>query len=266
MNPPRVLLTRPAGRNETLSAALAGQGFSSLILPALHLQPRLLAEGEWQNPSDFDLIMFVSSSAVNFYAAALQERGLSWPAGVLLGAVGFATAACLRAQPGVAPQDVLHPADPDSLQDSEALWAVIEPVLDRIGRVLIVRGHSGREWFGQRLENQGVQVQRLAIYERSATVWTPEQGHALKSSLQVAPLAVLLSSSQSADAVFANVQRLALMEEWVQCAYVVIHPRIQEHLQSLLLQAGIPTPPMVKRCTPDDDDIVAALMAVLSRD
>lgn len=266
MNLPCVLLTRPAGRNETLSVTLAAQGFSSLVFPALTLEAQSISEAQWQDPADFDLVLFVSSSAVNFYFAALRARAQAWPSGVLLAAVGSATAACLRAQDGVSPQDVLHPEGANSLQDSEALWAVLEPRLGGLKRVLIVRGHSGREWLGQRFEDHGVQVQRLAIYQRSAAYWTPEQGHQIRDSLQSGPLAVLLSSSQSADAVFANVQRLGLMDVWARCTYVVIHPRIQEHLQSLLLQAGIATPPMVKRCTPDDDDIVAALMAVLSRD
>ena len=266
MNLPCVLLTRPAGRNETLSAALAAQGFSSLVLPALSLEAQNLSEAQWQDPKDFDLVLFVSSSAVNFYFAALQARGQSWPDKVLLAAVGFATAACLRAQPGVSPDAVLHPESVDSLQDSEALWTVLEPRLAQLERVLIVRGHSGREWLGQQLENHGIEVQRLAIYQRSPAQWSAEQGCQIRDSLQAGRLAVLLSSSQSADAVFANVQSLGLQDVWAQCAYVVIHPRIEEHLQSLLLQAGIAAPPMVKRCTPDDDDIVAALMAVLSRD
>ncbi|MGG5142190.1 uroporphyrinogen-III synthase [Alcaligenes ammonioxydans] len=266
MNLPCALLTRPAGRNETLSAALAAQGFSSLVLPALSLEPQDLSETQWQDPKDFDLVLFVSSSAVKFYFAALQARGQNWPDKVLLAAVGFATAACLRAQPGVSPEAVLHPAGVDSLQDSEALWAVLEPRLAQLERVLIVRGHSGREWLGQQLENHGIQVQRLAIYQRSPAKWSMQQGRQIRDSLQAGRLAVLLSSSQSADAVFANVQSLGLTDVWSQCAYVVIHPRIEEHLQSLLLQAGITAPPMVKRCTPDDDDIVAAMMAVLSRD
>lgn len=266
MNLPCALLTRPAGRNETLSAALAAQGFSSLVLPALSLEPQDLSETQWQDPKDFDLVLFVSSSAVKFYFAALQARGQNWPDKVLLAAVGFATAACLRAQPGVSPEAVLHPEGVDSLQDSEALWAVLEPRLAQLERVLIVRGHSGREWLGQQLENHGIQVQRLAIYQRSPAKWSMQQGRQIRDSLQAGRLAVLLSSSQSADAVFANVQSLGLTDVWSQCAYVVIHPRIEEHLQSLLLQAGITAPPMVKRCTPDDDDIVAAMMAVLSRD
>lgn len=266
MNLPCALLTRPAGRNETLSAALAAQGFSSLVLPALSLEPQDLSETQWQDPKDFDLVLFVSSSAVKFYFAALQARGQNWPDKVLLAAVGFATAACLRAQPGVSPEAVLHPEGVDSLQDSEALWAVLEPRLAQLERVLIVRGHSGREWLGQQLENHGIQVQRLAIYQRSPAKWSVQQGRQIRGSLQAGRLAVLLSSSQSADAVFANVQSLGLTDVWSQCAYVVIHPRIEEHLQSLLLQAGITAPPMVKRCTPDDDDIVAAMMAVLSRD
>lgn len=266
MNLPCVLLTRPAGRNETLSAALAVQGFSSLVLPALSLQAQNLSEEQWQDPNDFDLVLFVSSSAVNFYFAALQARGRSWPNNVLLAAVGLATATRLRAQPGVSSQAVLHPESADSLQDSEALWTVMEPRLTQIKRVLIVRGHNGREWLGQQLESRGIQVQRLAIYQRSPAQWSVEQGLQIRTSLQTGRLAVLLSSSQSADAVFANVQSLGLMDVWARCAYVVIHPRIEEHLQSLLLQAGITAPPVVKRCTPDDDDIVAALMAVLSRD
>jgi uroporphyrinogen-III synthase len=187
MNLPCVLLTRPAGRNETLSAALAVQGFSSLVLPALSLQAQNLSEEQWQDPNDFDLVLFVSSSAVNFYFAALQARGRSWPNNVLLAAVGLATATRLRTQPGVCSEAVLHPESADSLQDSEALWTVLEPRLAQLERVLIVRGHNGREWLGQQLEKRGIQVQRLAIYQRSPAQWSVEQGRQIRASFAGRP-------------------------------------------------------------------------------
>ncbi|WP_341669512.1 uroporphyrinogen-III synthase [Alcaligenes sp. SDU_A2] len=262
---PQVVLTRPAGRNEPLAAALAAQGFSSLVLPALELQPLDLSAANWQDPADFDLVMFVSGNAAAFYFSALRARGLCWPAGVRLGAVGAATARALVAQPGVPADLVLQPADPASLQDSEALWPQIKALLPQVRRVLIVRGHIGREWLGTRLEQSGVQVSRLAVYRRCPQVWSTEQAQRVQQALEQFPL-VLLSSSESVDAILANVQRLGLQALWGRCRYVVIHPRIHEHLLSRLAQAGIDAHPVVKRCTPDDDAIVAAMIAVLSRD
>src|SRR5690606_4738506 len=114
-------------------------------------------------------------------------------------------AACLRAQPGVSPEAVLHPAGVDSLQDSEALWAVLEPRLAQLERDLIVRGHSGREWLGQQLENHGIQVQRLAICQSGPAKWSMPQSGQIRDSLNAGRLAVLLSSPPSGDAVFAIV-------------------------------------------------------------
>ncbi|WP_394060092.1 uroporphyrinogen-III synthase [Alcaligenes sp. WGS1538] len=263
---PKAVLTRPAGRNETLAAALAAQGFSSLVLPALELLPLDLSGERWQDPADYDLLMFVSGNAAAFYFSALGERGRRWPEGVRLAAVGAATARALLAQPGVPPSAVIQPRDPASLQDSEALWPEIEPLLGQLRRVLIVRGQTGREWLGERLEQAGVQVQRLAVYRRCPTVWNEDQARLVRQALDE-PMAVLLSSSESVDAVLANVQRLDMIERWAAaCRYVVIHPRIQERLQSRLDQAGIAGRPVVQRCTPDDGAIVAAMTAALSRD
>lgn len=265
MGAPRVVLTRPEGRNETLAAALAAQGFSSLTLPALELEPLDLSAGQWRSPADYDLVMFVSGNAAAYYFSALRDRGLRWPDGVRLAAVGAATARALSAQPGVPPEAIVQPADPDSLQDSEALWPQLEPLLNHLRRVLIVRGHVGREWLGDRLQAAGVQVERLPVYRRRPAVWNDDQARQVEQAL-AQPLVLLLSSSESVDAVLANVQRRRLESRWGGCRYVVIHPRIQERLQSQLERAGIASHPVVKRCTPDDDAIVAAIMAALSRD
>src|SRR3546814_17603529 len=89
---------------------------------------------------------------------------------------------------------------PTDTQDSEGLWRVLQPLLATFKRVLIVRGQSGREWLGDRFQQAGIHVDRLALYDRQAAVWDAQQSDKLAAALaEPAPCVFLLTSAEGVE-------------------------------------------------------------------
>lgn len=246
---PLIILTRPAGRNESLARALTEQGVQVVTLPALALEvPR-----DQQAPSahEYDVLVFVSRQAVAAYFELFH--GL-WPAGVRAAAVGQATAQALREHvPGAC---ILAPAA-SSTQDSEALLALIDQGCQRFGRVLILRGQHGREWLAREFERRGAMVTRHALYRRTPLLWTREQYEHVFSSRKGV---MLLTSIESLDAVHQGVVQYGL--SWPgTLRFVVIHARIAQHLQRILQEGGVADEPWVKICAPEEPAIFQAILA-----
>ncbi|SHG75879.1 uroporphyrinogen-III synthase [Pollutimonas bauzanensis] len=257
-----VVLTRPQGKNEQLAGRLRAAGWQALILPALRICPLLRDGDQLPSPADYDLIVFVSSNAVRFYLDLLDRRpgGHCWPERTLAATVGRSSAQPLY-DSGLMPHaHILHPDPGSQSQDSEALWALLQPRLHRLGRVLIVRGVSGREWLGAQCEEAGARVERLALYGREPALWRADQAADLRKALARPESCVfLLTSGESVDAVHANVRRLGLEAAWARCRFVVIHERVAGRLQSVLGASGNVAAPMVKVCSPSDDAIFQAI-------
>lgn len=263
----RVVLTRPQGKNEALAERLSGIGLPALLLPALHIQPLAPAARPVPVPGDYDLLIFVSGHALQCYLQALDRTGVdqTWPMHTLAATVGGASASLLEHSGLVPSAQILYPG-PHLNQDSESLWGLLQPHLADMKRVLIIRGQSGREWLGGRLENAGLEVHRLALYERVPVQWDTRQAEQLARTLdQPQPCVFLLTSSESLDAVHGNVRRLGLEQAWARSRFVVIHERIARRLQSSLQASGKVEASMVKICQPGDDTIfhMIALAAAL---
>jgi uroporphyrinogen-III synthase len=258
-----VVLTRPAGRNDALAARLARAGLDALALPALDVGPLPEPAQGWPGPEDYDLAVFVSGTAVQYYTEALRgSRGeLRWPARCRAAAVGAATARALAASgvPGL--DDVIHPAA-SGPQDSEALWGLLQGQAWR--RALILRGQAGREWLGQQLEQAGAEVRRCALYRRTAAVWSAAQLQALcgRAAAGAAPVCVF-TSSEGVQAFAANIARAGLWRFWERARCVAIHERVARQLRATLAQAAGTAPdPMVKICPPDDDAVFEAVLSI----
>ncbi|UYO92316.1 uroporphyrinogen-III synthase [Pollutimonas sp. M17] len=261
-----VVLTRPHGKNEALATRLAQAGLNALILPALHIEP-LDRQAPLPLPEHYDLIVFVSGNAARFYMdrlAALRPAA-SWPAATRAATVGAPSARYLQDYSGIPASQILHPGAQCATQDSEGLWAVLQPMLADLKRVLIVRGQAGREWLGERFQQAGIQVDRLPLYNRRAAIWDRRQGGALAAALHApGPCVFLLTSGEGVDAVQANILRLGLQEAWKRSRFVAIHERVASRLQSALAASGKVESPMVKLCQPDDDAIFQALVRTAS--
>lgn len=174
MNDWRLLLTRPAGEVEELSAQLAEHGIFSSSLPLLEIQPfdetpeqraRILELDRYQ------AVIVVSKPAARLGCALIDRYWPQPPAGLKWFAVGEATAAVLDDYLEPHGMQAIHPYEGS---DSEALLAL--PELQQAlkhdePRVLIIRADQGREFMGQYLRERGVQVDYLPLYRRLLPVY-----------------------------------------------------------------------------------------------
>ena len=263
--PPCVVLTRPEGRNEALSQRLQQGGFSTLLIPALRIQPLAVDSHAFARPAAYDLVMFVSGQAVKLYMDTLATVDeFQWPANTRAAAVGSSTAQLLASRYAVPDSALLYPG-PVSGNDSEALWQLVQPLLAGIGRVLIVRGQQGRNWFHQQLAAAGVHVDTLELYARIAQPISPHAVRALKHQLyQPCRPIVLLTSSQSVQAMADQMRSAGLLHAWLNSRFLAIHSRVAAQLQSVAHDAGMAHKPMVKLCSPNDDAIFQAIVAMAS--
>lgn len=203
-------LTRPAGRNEQLAAALLATGFMPRAFPLWQIQP-----GEQPCPADAATngFIFVSPSAVDIGWPALQRAGLPL-AQQTLAAVGAATAASLiTCRPG----EVLYPADRG---DASHLLAL--PRLQQVAgeRWCLIQGDHARPELAATLTGRGAEVVPWCAYQQR---WDAMQAQALLQALAELD-ALLLTSSGQIDQLFAMAgesQRLQLQS----LPIVVWHPR-----------------------------------------
>lgn len=260
-----VILTRPAHRNAALAGRLQADGIKTLCLPALGLESLVGDASALPAAENFDLLVFVSSHAASQYLELTDpaHTGKPWPRHLRLATVGRASAEPLYQADFVENSVIVHPAA-DQSQDSEALWQALQPFMEQIRKVLVLRGQAGREWLGERFERAGVQVTRVSLYRRVPQVWGEPEASALAQALQNEAPVFLLTSSESVDAIYANVQRLGLVQAWSRCRFVAIHDRISSHLQSILQGSGLRARHRIGICAPCDDAMYRALRSAVS--
>ena len=158
-----VLVTRPAGMSMQLVSLLRAEGAEAVALPAIEILPpddTAKLDAVIDRLEEFDIAIFISPTAVAKADAAVRARR-DWPMRLRYAAIGSATAAALR-RIGVA--DVMAPR---GRSDSEALAALPElgEVIGR--RIVIFRGHGGREALREALVARGAQVEYAECYRRA---------------------------------------------------------------------------------------------------
>jgi len=259
----QVFLTRPAGRNGTVSLRLKALGLHVHELPALELRALTPARAV-PLPQAYDLVVFVSRYAAQRYLQLLAEAPSApsrWPAATLAATVGASSARALFGF--VPPECIVHPPADTAAQDSESLLAILLDCKVPLRRVLIVRGTQGRPWLANALTERGAQVDFLAVYERVPATWAPGAMQALSSALeQPAHCVFLLTSSEGVAAIAARLREHGLLAQWGKAAFVVIHERIGTTLQSVLASQPDDGVRRLELCMPDDDSIVQAVHAV----
>lgn len=258
------ILTRPEGRNERLAEALQHKGVATLILPALQVEAMDFFNPQLHHPAHYDAVVFVSSKACECYLQALRAHAIAWPDGVYAASVGAASARSLYQYKVLPAERIIHPPETDPNQDSEALWLLLQQRQLRLARVLIVRGQQGREWLGRRFEEQGVVVERVAVYQRIPAMWSSTQQQQLEEALIDGICVFLLTSSESVWAMMQNIKRLGLTELWVKQRFVAIHERIAERLQSEHQALGLDQAPTLFRSSPSIESMCEAIVHAVS--
>lgn len=160
----RVVLTRPAGQNETLAAQIRAAGGAPWIFPLLEIaptdRPAALAECI-EGLHDYDIAVFVSPNAVSYALPSILQRYGQWPSGLTAATVGPGSADALHRH-GV--QQVMVPT---GRFDSESLLALMTQQNINAKRVLIFRGQGGREVLAEGLRARGAQVDYAECYRRT---------------------------------------------------------------------------------------------------
>lgn len=264
-----VILTRPEQRNHVLAQALAGAGIPHLNLPALEVVPLVSEIPASLHPNQYDLVIFVSGQAARCYLRPLyQIERWHWPAATKIGTVGVSTREVAQHEIEQYQTDGLdlqwrYPPATAPRHDSEALWDVLWPELPNIQNTLIVRGKTGREWLRGQLLEQGISVDTFAVYDRLSARWTSRVATQLQQQAAHG-LVFLVTSSESAQAIFENLHRLNLLAVCQQSIFVVIHERIEKRVQSLWHDAGFANLAVVKRCIPTHESMLSALLQAAS--
>ena len=171
-----ILVTRPAGDADPMSAALKAAGYRVHAVPTVAVD-RL--QFSMPTLAGYDWVIVTSASGVN----ALDELAEAprWAA------VGPATARALRAR-GIEP--ALVPEESNGL----ALANAIPDAADK--RVLLVRAAAAAQDLPTRLRERGAQVDELAVY---ATVEGPaSSAQSMTTALADADLAAVVFASGSA--------------------------------------------------------------------
>lgn len=190
---PRLLVTRPAERQEPFGERARALGFETVPFPCLANridEPVMLPEAALLSAAD--AVIFTSRVAVEAVAGV---RPFPWPDVSVL-AIGEATAAALatRGQPLAR-----APVAPFT---SEALLASVQEELPWGGAV-IVKGHGGRQWLGESLTHHGTVVIDVEVYRRERpTIDDDSRRHAL---LDPSPDIIAVTS----DEVLRNLVALA---------------------------------------------------------
>jgi len=255
---PIAVLTRPAERNTAIASELIKCNWRVLEAPALRIEPIALDGRVPPDPDCFDLVVFVSRSAVLAYRNQLPAHFV-WPARCVVATVGQSTANAVQDAFGTDTQVIYPKGD---LADSESLWMLLQPHMASISRVLVVRGVAGREWLIDQMQQLGLKVVSHAVYLSQANCLDQSTASALKHCAQGEVKVVwLFTSLRSLDSVVEQIEQLKLVDWFVQCEFVLTHSRFLPALQKFAQKSQRkPIELGVKISKPDDKSIVTCIL------
>jgi uroporphyrinogen-III synthase len=246
-----IVVTRPAGQAIHLAEALVDLGAQPVLFPVLAIEdvadvtPILDAAIRLDQ---YDWAMFVSPNAVDkALAVILAQR--PWPASVRVATVGHSSEAAL-AQRGI--RDVVAPRE---RFDSEALLALSEFADVKGKRVVIFRGDSGRDLFGDTLQERGATVDYVTCYRRTRPALDPAPLLKLWSEGRLDAMTV--TSSEGLRNLYTMVGKLG--QGWLKRTPTFVpHARIAEQAKALGLHNVVHTGPA-------DAGLLAGLIDYFSR-
>jgi len=191
----RILVTRPAGQQQELIAAIEALGGEAISLPLLAIESIRHAGAEArlrENLSrlqDYELLIFVSVNAVRFGVRQIVECGAAISPNASILAVGAATA---RETASLLDRPVHGPVTGGG---SESLLELpqLDDVKDR--RVAIFRGQGGRELLAAELRRRGAIVDYLEVYRRAPVAGAAGQLREILS--ESPPDAAVITSAES---------------------------------------------------------------------
>ncbi|MCL1050176.1 uroporphyrinogen-III synthase [Shewanella abyssi] len=155
----KVLLTRPAGRNQLMEEALSFRNVSYLTTPLLQVKPTSNLDTQQIDSAlqQTDIFIFISTNAVKFASTAIADK---WPSSAQYFAVGEATYLALKAL-GIHAEKA-----PDDCQQTEGLLSLSALKHVNNKSIIIVRGVGGREDLALELIRRQANLGYWEIYQR----------------------------------------------------------------------------------------------------
>ena len=233
MNPSqgKLVLTRPRQQAGEWGQRLADLGVDACGLPLIEIVPGdgREAQAAWLALESAALAVFVSPNAVeNFFEHRPEPQ--AWPAKALAACVGPGSARALAAA-GVPVELIVQPPADSSSLDSEHLWPQLAGRDWRGRKVLLLRGHGGRDWLAERLREQGALTSYFSVYRRSSPAFDPGE-LALFAQVLAAPRehVWLFSSAEGVE----HLRGLAPAgHDWSAARCICTHERIAAAASSL---------------------------------
>lgn len=179
---PTVLVTRPSHQQTRFIELCQQNGYDSLCLPLIKIEPRSTDVSAWRNQlSDPQTAwIFTSRNAVEHSPITTQPQGSFF-------AMGASTARALEAHGHTVA------VEPDVPFNSEALIEQLKTV--SANKAVVVTGVGGRAYLAKELRAMGWQVTEIACYERIPETHTTVD---VESALVTADL-LSLTSIESMD-------------------------------------------------------------------
>lgn len=250
---PPVVITRPLDQAGPLAQRVARSGRQAVVFPLLEIHPLDDEEAlrkALRSLDNYAMVAFVSPNAIN----AAMRHIADWPPEVAIAVMGEGSKAALAGHDITsASRTIFSPRDARRT-DSQTLLEVLDTEALRGRRVLIVRGESGRELLADALRAQGVEVEQLAAYRRTAPC-LDEAAREQLLSLVMYPADWLITSSEALR-ILLQLVREAMGEEGVvkmqQQNIYVPHVRIAETAHAMGFVHVVET-------GSGDDQLIAAL-------
>jgi uroporphyrinogen III methyltransferase/synthase len=256
----RVLVTRARHQAGELAAALREAGADPVLVPMIDLAavdtPDALAtvDGVLAHVDEYDDLLFNSSNAVHFFAAALRSRGL----GERVPSLGCRVL-CMGARTAEAALAVGLPVHQvaSGRGDAEALLAEILAAGSVSGRrILIPRSEIGRDVLPDGLRRAGARVDAVSFYRNLR----PAVDEAtLRRDLSSGQLSVLTFTSPSAVSRFAEILDAAARAAALGCIIAAVGDTTARALREADLRVDvIPERPDVRALVSALVDFVSA--------
>lgn len=248
-----IVLTRPKAKNDdlafSLQSAIAKEHLSHYVqvvsLPALIIRPyawqelSIATQNDFQYLSQFDAIFCVSPMAIEQFFTLVEQQSLILPEGILFLCVGTGSQAQLE-QRGIAQSQIVVAQQGN---DSEVLLAALANRAIALKRLLIVRADTGRDWFKDQLQAQGIEVHTHAIYRRESAVLSTEQKHFFTHLKSNTTIQWFFTSSESVQALIPPLYDIGIFnnlfldeqshKEGITHQFWVIHPRIAQTIANV---------------------------------
>jgi uroporphyrinogen-III synthase len=233
-----VLVTRPVEQSVRLIGCLWDLGAEAISFPALAIvdtPPNEALSERLASIGQYDRVLFVSPSAVQFGLAALQQVSPAAVTQINTAAVGASTAAALRMA------GCRNIVVPEQGADSEHLLALPEFADLNGQRVLIFRGEGGRELIAETLRARGAQVDYAACYRRVCPTSEPAPLHAALAQRRIQ--AVTVFSAETLDNLLrlggeATAAALRALPLFVPHIRIAAHARALHFAQPIATAAG----------------------------